>query len=382
MSASPFLEACRALCDAAAAPQPDRAAIRRLGVEVSKRGASVGIDELSAEAQRLRRLVDHEDPVVAAEAAITLGCFLEYGLPPNLVGSTIVARTSGALSRARPYHQALVAEFERAGEGAVEAKEDEVLWGGDYQVTRETARAIAKGMPAEADAYFALKNLCLPTIAALTRDADLRKTARANAALVASAAALRNDAAGFLHQLLVGVGTAEWIVLYAPNRKGFVVRAHEIVDNWVLQPLLANALVTVKQGGFLGFGGRTLGPPDGLAGRRPPADLVACFQGRGPNTLPDPAYGQWEAYTFRAIGKDGKLRESQLDNKIWNEGIPIDIPELDGHRVVVLGAQMIERSWNAGRTFAALGSDIEHVRTLSRDESEQWFERCAKAKQE
>ena len=68
-----------------------------------------------------------------------------------------------------------------------------------------------------------------------------------------------------------------------------------------------------------------------------------------------------------------------LDHKIWNEGLPEDIPQLEGHRVIVLSPSQISRSWSATRSYDALGSDIRHLRTLSPAELREWIDRCARA---
>lgn len=338
---------------------------------------------MRAQALGLLEHVAHPDPFVAAQTALLLGCFVEQELPAIGLTGPIADRGREEMKLAVEFHDLLRAETERLEEtGAFDDDaffEQELLDTGHLTVTRGFAQAAAKQMPRRADAYFAMETLWRPMIATLTRDAGGRREARADEGLREAAEGLRYDVASWLHKLLEGVDGERWIVLHPGLGRGYEVEVHELVDNWSLQPLLAQALVRQKQGGLLGLGGKQVGPEGGLPGERPTDSLVACLRGHGPQQLPEHVRGQWETSTHGAVSAGGALVEDLLENKVWNEGIPRDIPVLDGHRVVVLGPAKVQRSWNANRSFEALGSDITLERVLSPDEVRDWLSRCAAA---
>ena len=339
--------------------------------------------EMRGECTAILEHVAHPDPFVAAQTALLVGCFAEHGLVGGLA-APILERFRHELRFAEPYHELLVRESERLEESGVlegddAPPDDALLFGGDYTVMPEFAKAAAERMQREADAYFAMDMLWRPVVAILTRDAASRAEARRDEGLKTALEPLSADVVHWVHKLLEGVDDEEWIVLHPGEAKGFVVRVRDLVDNWSLQPLLANALVTEKRGGVLGIGGARIGPEGGLTGRRPSAELIACIRGDGSQSLSSGVEGQWDAYTFHAIGADGTLTPSLLEHKIWNEGIPVDIPALGGHRVVILGAPLVKRTWNANRAFEAMGSELELVRLLEPDEVLEWLDRCARA---
>jgi hypothetical protein len=343
-------DACRALVAAVDSAEPDPQRIQALAQQTMHAVSSASPAALRAVAPSLLALVEYPDPRVAGAVAMLLGCFVEVGMPPADLAGPLVARCKEALGLAQPFFQARETALRELAQNEDPAAEDRL------------ADALLDRMPHEGITYYSLESLFLPAIACLTRDEELRAATRRDLDLVALARQYHLDVGKWFYQLLAGVGEAEWVVLSAIERSGFVVRVHEIVDNWVLQPLLANALVRA-----------------GVTGEVPPPQLVACLEGEGPQRLSGHATGQWELYTHAAIGSDGTLRESLMDDKIWNEGIPLDIPELDGMRVVVVGRQRVRRSWNACRSFAALGSRIELVRKMDDVETDEWFRRCAAA---
>jgi hypothetical protein len=53
---------------------------------------------------------------------------------------------------------------------------------------------------------------------------------------------------------------------------------------------------------------------------------------------------------------------------------PADIPELDGHRVIILGPAPYSRGWQAQRVFPRLPATLD-ARELSRAEVDDWAAR-------
>ncbi|MCB9634454.1 MAG: hypothetical protein H6721_20215 [Sandaracinus sp.] len=372
---SDFPDRCRAFAAAAAMP-PSREAFDALGAATAPLWRAVDgstRDALEVGAGVLREVVASPDVHVAAAAgaAIAIGALVERGLSPRPYAATIAARCREALEAAAPFLIEAQAAGDALDETGLEGLDEDALeYVAGRDLPRDVVERIARSMPLAADAYFALDRLCLPTIACLTRDPEARALARADVAFAEAAAVHRYDFGKWIHQLLVADADAEWIVLDHASRRGFVVRVEELSENWAIQPLLADVLVRGA-----GWGGGAEGPEDGLSGERPSRALVECLQGRGPQSLQERVRGHWEVYTFGAIGPGGVLREGPLEHKVWNEGIPDDIPKVDGHRVIVLGTELVQRSWNACRAYGALGSRMEWVRELTREEVEAWYAR-------
>ncbi|MGW1618785.1 hypothetical protein [Streptomyces sp. NPDC002172] len=68
---------------------------------------------------------------------------------------------------------------------------------------------------------------------------------------------------------------------------------------------------------------------------------------------------------FELLAPDGE--------RIWNEGLPDDIPVVEGRRLLVLDEPAYPRSWNADRFFPMLPGTVEVARVLSADETQTRF---------
>ncbi|MGW1809978.1 hypothetical protein [Streptomyces sp. NPDC002078] len=142
------------------------------------------------------------------------------------------------------------------------------------------------------------------------------------------------------------------VVLHRPTGSGFEVRIGGIGDNFQLHTLLAHVLVG---------GGH-------VPGTAPSAESVRLA------TDPEPARERTEAVAtgaFELLAPDGK--------RIWNEGLPADIPVVEGHRLLVLDEPLYQRSWNADRFFPHLPGTAKLTRVLSDDEARTWFARTSSA---
>lgn len=93
--------------------------------------------------------------------------------------------------------------------------------------------------------------------------------------------------------------------------------------------------------------------------------------------LPGHYAGQWEMYTHAVIDAAGAFAPQPARALVWTDGHPIDVPEVAGRRVVVLGPAVFGRMFEHRRMFPALGSDVELVRVLSDVERREWIARCA-----
>ncbi|MFE7332256.1 hypothetical protein ACFU8W_46845 [Streptomyces sp. NPDC057565] len=190
-----------------------------------------------------------------------------------------------------------------------------------------------------------------PALAVLCRSAKVRHR-HASAILPACrdlAALERHDLKCLAYALAV-LDDEPLMVLHRPTGTGFEVRIGGIGDNFQLHTLLAHVLVG---------GGH-------VPGSMPSAESVRLA------TDPEPAQGRTQTVAtgaFELLAPDGK--------RIWNEGLPDDIPVVEGCRLLVLDEPTYQRSWNADRFFPQLPGTAELTRVLTTDESRTWFARTS-----
>ncbi|MEU9579677.1 hypothetical protein [Streptomyces chilikensis] len=190
-----------------------------------------------------------------------------------------------------------------------------------------------------------------PALAVLCRSAEVRR--RYAAALLPACrevAALESHDLKCLAHALAVLDDEPLIVLHRPTGRGFEVRIGGIGDNFQLHTLLAHVLVG---------GGH-------VPGAAPSAESVRLA------TDPAPARGRTDVVatgSFELLAPDG--------GRIWNEGLPDDIPVVEGRRLLVLDEPAYRRSWNADRFFPHLPGAAELTRVLSADETRTWFARTS-----
>ncbi|MFI8294285.1 hypothetical protein ACIGBL_34915 [Streptomyces sp. NPDC085614] len=192
-----------------------------------------------------------------------------------------------------------------------------------------------------------------PALAVLCRSTEVRRR-HASDILPACrdlAALQRHDLKCLIYALAV-LDDEPLVVLHRPTGAGFEVRISGIGDNFQLHTLLAHVLVG---------GGHVPGTAPSVASVRLATD-------------PQPAQGRTQTIatgTFELLTADG--------DRIWNEGLPDDIPLVHGHRLLVLDEPTYRRSWNADRFFPHLPGKAELTRALTADETQAWFARTSSA---
>ncbi|WP_245687522.1 hypothetical protein [Streptacidiphilus griseoplanus] len=194
-----------------------------------------------------------------------------------------------------------------------------------------------------------------PALAVLCRSAEVRR--RLASALLPACRDLealgRHDLKCLAYALAV-LDDEPLIVLHRPTGQGFEVRIGGIGDNFQLHTLLAHVLVG---------GGH-------VPGAAPSAESVRLA------TDPEPARGRSDVVAigaFELLAPDGE--------RIWNEGLPDDIPVVEGYRLLVLDEPTYRRSWNADRFFPHLPGSAELTRVLTPDEAQTWFARTSSGKE-
>lgn len=270
------------------------------------------------------------DPFRVSVLALNCGSLVERGVPAELVAPHLLA--------ALPRHLALAG---RAAETTFEIEPDAIR------------------------ARSGLTFLLLATMAVLCRGAAFRQAARANPDIVAGIEALcdDHDEAAFVSQVLNFVDGAELVVLAPREEKGFRVTLEAISTNAHLFTLLQAALLS---------GGH-------LTGESLDDEVIAVATGEHPHTqqLFDHArfnFAPWYAEPTDAIGS---LMAMPVD------GSPVDIPQLDYQRIVVLGPPVLgARSWDSGffaNIHDALRSRVEVIEVLPREQVVAWLERIRQA---
>ncbi|MEV4230526.1 hypothetical protein AB0J81_26215, partial [Streptomyces bobili] len=188
-------------------------------------------------------------------------------------------------------------------------------------------------------------------LAVLCRSAEVR---RRHAAAILPAcrdlAALERHDLKCLAYALAVLDDEPLVVLHRPTGTGFEVRIGGIGDNFQLHTLLAHVLVG---------GGHVPGTGPSAASVRLATD-------------PEPARGRTQTVAtgaFELLAPDGE--------RIWNEGLPDDIPVVEGRRLLVLDEPTYRRSWNADRFFPHLAGTAELARVLTAEETRAWFARTS-----
>ncbi|GIH72901.1 hypothetical protein [Sphaerimonospora thailandensis] len=190
--------------------------------------------------------------------------------------------------------------------------------------------------------------------AAIRADLAGRERLRTAVSALVAVVGLREDLR-CLTGLLAVLDDEPLIVLHRESGRGYRVTIGGIGDNFQLHTLLAHVLTGPSADGLL----EGVRPPDPEWVAAATAGALEPVSGRieGRFNLVD-AYGEW----------------------IWNEGVPADIPLLDGHRVVVLDPPPYQRVWNIGRTYPMMRPQVHLDRILPSEETSSWLSQIAPAR--
>ncbi|WP_232248614.1 hypothetical protein [Streptacidiphilus rugosus] len=232
-----------------------------------------------------------------------------------------------------------------AGDGAGELPEP------DENIIDEALKARLGGEAHEALrlalAWCSVEQWQAPALAVLCRSASVRRQhAETLIPVCRDLAALERHDLKCLAYALAVLDDEPLVVLHRPTGTGFTIRIGGIGDNFQLHTLLAHVLIG---------GGH-------LPGTAPSAESVRLA------TDPSPARGRSGVVAtgaFELFAADGQ--------RIWNEGLPDDIPVVQGRRLLVLDEPAYRRSWNADRFFPMLPGTAELSSVLSAEEANAWF---------
>lgn len=387
-------------------------------VEVHEASVAADPEDLAAAvAQIAESLRDGElGPGPGGMAAITGGALVEGGAPARALGEAILASLGPHLVQSRAFQDACLAKLpaepdeqetdeeetgressgqdeethlheqgedsdpaheahahdHEHGEGCDHGHEEQSYTMRDREVPLSLVEEIATENMLGAMCFESMEDWCLPAIACLTKDPELRAAVRANEDLYVQVhAALGYE--GFLTMVLDVLDDEPLLVLHPSTGQGYRLRISGVADNFQLHLLLADALIPAD------------GAAWGLPGERPAEEALAAVRGEG-EQQGGSVVGLWNVYTWRAISPEGKLvKLVPSEHWVWNEGRPADIEPFRAAgekplRVVVLGPPAYERSWAAQRIFGGLIPSVD-VEVLEADEVARWLQRLAKGEE-
>ncbi|WP_343233393.1 hypothetical protein [Streptomonospora sp. PA3] len=290
----------------------------------------------------------HTAPGITADLAVVAGALVEMGAAPGPAGAEVVRLLRGIGQGAAVFLHA----WEQTG-GGRPPEPDDVTAAEEERV----AARLGETAPTATVCWWTVRRYGVAAKTMLSQ-AEVRSTVRADAELRAELVAVANQLSGALAEfaeiraLLRMAEATSALVLDRASGRGFRVLFDGIGDNFQLHTLLADALI--------GPEGR------GLPGRRPDPRWTAAFR----DAPPDPAARVVEGW-WNLVALDGSW--------VWNEGVPADIPTVDGEHVLVLEEQPYPRSWNAGRRHPMVRGWLEVEEEIAAEEADAWWGRAAPA---
>ncbi|MGW3347980.1 hypothetical protein ACWDA3_32205 [Nonomuraea rubra] len=335
-----------ALFQAAADRDPDRL----FGHASQLYAATEDADEatLSAVAARFGEVFDLVPPGIGARLGIVAGALAERGADPAPLAEPLVGQLTGLLEQSAAF---AAAWRSATGEAPPEPDDDDPDW------LRNTAGRLT-GQPEHeafelADAWASVYMAHMPILSILQLSPELRAALPGRERLVAALSAVSGDRDDleWLAGLLAVLEDERLIVLHRETGRGYEVVIGGIGDNFQLHTLLADVVSGPEDHGL-------------IEGVQPDPDWVMAASDGDVNPEDGPVHGQ-----FNLVDAYGKW--------IWNDGVPADVPKLDGVRVVVLDPPPYARSWSPGRRYPMMPGTIRLERILPADEAAAWMARIA-----
>jgi hypothetical protein len=294
------------------------------------------------------------DPEPSGVASRIVGAMMESGHDPQPARAAML----GALQTTLPLVASMVDEA-RADVGEPDPEldlDDDAIdeWLADQHA--HALNEVAGRRPRALGAWQRLHEIWPGAIALLSVDPVARAEA-AELAPVAEKIEEVHEAGGWLRAMLTVLDEEPYVAIEPATRTGIVGRMSGIVENFQLSTLLMDEF-----------------PRDEP---RVSKQAVAVARGGGPQQVDETITGVWNLYSYGALLPGGELPggtdRAYADSWIWHEGMPADIPVLDGHRVILLGPASSERTWPAQRMFLKLPARMT-AELLGESELDAWLE--------
>ncbi|WP_017543373.1 hypothetical protein [Nocardiopsis prasina] len=343
-----FRAAFQELIDASVATDPQQfpPAVHKVYLLASQIPASER--ELALEALTPLLSGDHAAPGIIADLSVVAGALVEMGTDPGPAGIETLHRLrtmgKGAI--------VFVRAWERTG-GGPPPDPDAVTADAEARVAAE----LGPDAPAATMCWWTIRRHGLAARTMLGEPgvrAHTRRDPSLHAELVAIANQLSDQLTEFdeVRALLRMAEASSALVMDRTSGRAFRVLFDGISDNFQLHTLLADALI---------------GPHgQGLPGDPPDPRWTASFRDGPVDPAAQTVWGWWNL-----VAHDGAW--------VWNEGVPAEIPTIDGEHVLVLDEQPYPRSWNAGRRLPHVRGWLQVDSELDTEEAALWWNRVAPA---
>lgn len=258
--------------------------------------------ELTAALPKIAEGIAQAPPNLGCWLAILAGAWVERGASPEPAGLAVIETATEVVAAA--------GEFANAWQKATGAKPPDPEESGPSQEIVNTVGPHLADPVGAMLSWFAMPQFTLSARTMLSTSPLVRGGVpdRERRSSVFAELEQYFAPAGWTAELLRVLDGERLLVLDRASRRGWTVTISGIGDNFQLHTLLGGALV---------------GHPDGLPGKPADPRWISSFTSGDVEPGTPPVVGWWN------------LVDAHGD-WIWNEGVPADIPALNGTRVVVL----------------------------------------------
>ena len=320
-----LLRACELLAKAARGGGGDFGQCLR---EAQQAIGTAGREELTGAANLLADTSAEVMPQKGGWLAVLAGALAERGA--DVDGIPVVERLSGIAAGALTFADAWGPNPPDPARGP-----SQQIWERARSLMGERAR-----IPMQC--WFALPQFAMSALTLLTYSPATRAAVRDHDEFVDRAAEYCPDLE-YVRDLRRMLDGEDLLVLDRTSRQGWTVTIRGIGDNFQFHTLLAALLV-----------GRD------LPGQPPDPRWVRSFTNGEVEPGTPPVTGWW------------RLTDAHGE-QIWNEGVPADIPELGGTRVVVLDPPPYPHSWSPGRRFPLIPGSLVLGAAYHPDDLAPWW---------
>ncbi len=310
--------------------------------------------------RELVEAIDADDAERAGVVATVAGALVERGADSSIVAQGLLKRLDDVSRLAEEYADVCREHFRKtvlreASCAICDPGEDEA-----EMMSPSIRSQMREKMPEGEAAWVALDLFCRPAVTVLLREPEFRLAATPEFVLRMGLLAQHQAGAYWVFALTSVLHDEVLRVYHAESGRAFDVEVSGVADNFQLILLLAEAM-------------QSLGIEVDEA---PSEEAISVADGTGPSRASDIATAPWNMFAWTALREGRELPDGYFDtgaqHMIWNEGIPADIPDLDGRRIVILAKTPYVRGWTPSRMFEGLPVRLKVERELDAEETERW----------
>ncbi|RFU41144.1 hypothetical protein DZF91_13385 [Actinomadura logoneensis] len=321
MGPEDFHRACADLAQAAINENP---AFSDLMPQVMGMSQQVSPADLSAALPLIAEALPKAQPSLGGWLAVLSGSWVESGAAAEPVGLPLVERAGEVFAEAVAFARA----WKEATGGTPPDMQDD---GPSQEIVDVLVPRLADASVNAMLAWFSVPQFALAMTTVLQTSAMVRGAVpdRERRAEVAGRLVEYHPHMGYVQGVLRVLEGERLLVLDRASKRGWTVQIAGIGDNFQLHVLLGGAL---------------LGRPGCMPGEPLPPEWVAWFTDQDPDGRPI------VSSPWNLVDGHGAW--------IYNEGVPADIPALNGTRVVVLDPPSYTRHFPAGRRFPMMDATL------------------------